>query len=101
MEEGWLRLWRRSLRSRAFSDRWLWHLWSWCLLSANWRTSWKLGRELTAGQFATDFRSAARQLNASTTSVHRGMRKLQEWGQIRLNPERDFTIVTICNWETY
>ena len=101
LEEGWVRLWRKALSSRVFEDPWLWKLWCWCLLRADWKARWKHGRETTVGSFCTDYRQAAEQLNTTINRCHRGLHRLQEWGQIRLKAERRFTVVTICNWETY
>jgi hypothetical protein len=97
----WLRLYRKSLSSRVFSDPWLWHLWSWCLLKASWKTCWKSGRQLLPGQFATNKREAAQQLNTSSSRIYRGLKTLQEWGQIRVTVNRWFTVITLCNWEVY
>lgn len=97
----WLRLHRKALDSRAFSDDWLWRLWSWCLMKACWREGWKDGRALESGQFATDRKAAADQLNVSPSKLYRGLQTLQEWGQIRLEANSRFTTVTICNWRTY
>lgn len=101
MVGDWLRLHRKSLDSRAFSDDWLWRLWCWCLLKAGWKTQWKHGRELLPGQFATGRNLASEQLKVSPSKWYRGMHLLQEWGQIQLEVNNHFTVVTICNWQSY
>lgn len=101
MTGDWLRLHRKALDSRVFSDDWLWKLWSWCLMKACWKTSWKNGREVKPGQFVTGRHQAADQLKVSPSKWYRGMQTLQEWGQIRVESNNVFTVVTICNWETY
>src|SRR5262245_15527135 len=97
----WLKLHRKAQHSRVFSDDWLWRLWCWCLMQACWRTDWKLGRQLLPGQFLCGRNEVARQLNVSPSKVYRGFQTLKHWGQIRLEVNNRFTVVTICNWETY
>src|SRR5262249_47279470 len=91
----------KSLDSRVFSDDWLWRLWCWCLMQACWKTSWKSGREIQPGQFATGRSSAAEQLRVSPSKLYRGLQTLAEWGQIRLEANSQFTVVTVCNWALY
>src|SRR5262245_1535454 len=102
-EEGWLRLWRKLRDSRVFShpDPWLLKIWIWCLLEAGWKPCWKRGCETPIGAFVTDYSQAATQLNTSRSKVYRTLQTLAEWGQIRLEVKRRFTVVTICNWWTY
>lgn len=101
MASDWIRLHRKALDSRVFSDDWLWRLWCWCLLKAAWKESWKDGRSLAPGQFATDCRGAAENLGTSPSKVYRGLHTLRQWGQIDMEAKRSFTVVTICNWKAY
>lgn len=101
MAGDWVRLHRKALGSRVFSDPWLWRLWCWCLLKACWKEGWKDGRQLLPGQFATGRNDAAEQLNVSPSKWYRGMRILAEWGQVSLSVNSRFTVVTVCNWRTY
>lgn len=101
MAGDWLRLYRKSLDSRVFSDDWLWRLWCWCLMKANWKTTWKEGRELQPGQFTVGRSEAANQLAVSPSRLYRGLHTLRDWGQIRLEANSRFTVVTVCNWKSY
>ena len=101
MDGDWIKLHRKSIDSRVFSDPFLWHLWCWCLMRANWKSGWKFGREVLPGQIVCGRRSAAEQLNCTPSRWYRGIQKLQEWGMITVKANRDFSVVTISNWETY
>lgn len=101
MAEGWVRLHRKSVDSRVWSDVFLWKLWCWCLVRANWKSGWKHGREIKPGQFVTGRDQAAEQLSCSGSKWYRGMQKLQEWRQITIDANSRFTVVTICNWSVY
>lgn len=35
IDGGWVKLWRKALDSDVFADPFLWHLFSWCFLSAS------------------------------------------------------------------
>ena len=101
MMDGFIKVHRQSLDSRVFSDDFSWRLWCWCLMSANWKSSWNHGREIKPGQFVTGRSSASERLNCSPSKWYRGMQKLQEWGCIRMEVNSRWTTVTICNWTTY
>lgn len=101
MAGDWLRLYRKSEDSRVFSDDWLWRLWCWCMMRANWKTTWKDGREILPGQFTMGRIEAADRLKVSPSKLYRGLHTLRDWGQIRLEANSRFTVVTVCNWKTY
>ena len=101
MASDWIRLHRQSIDSRCFGDPFIWHLWCWCLLKTNWKSSWKDGREIKPGQFTCGRNQSADQLNCSGSKWYRGMQQLQEWGQITVETNSKWTTVTICNWTTY
>ena len=47
MTEGWIRLWRKLLKSVIFDDEGLLKVWIWCLLKASFKRGWvsvKTGR---------------------------------------------------------
>ncbi len=97
----WLKLHRKSLESRVFSDPKLWRLWCWCLLKSNWKRGWYFGCEIQPGQFAIGREAASEELGVSGSSWYRAMQKLQELGCIKLQANNRFTIVSIVNWQKY
>jgi hypothetical protein len=101
MADGWIKLHRKSIESRVFSDAALWRLWTWCLLRANHATGYFDGHEIEAGSFATGTRTAGETLSLSPSTIHRGLKRLAEWDMVTLKVKRTHTIVTICNYSTY
>ena len=101
MADGWIKLHRKSLESRVFSDAALWRLWTWCLLKANHRPGFFCGEEILPGSFATGTRVAGDALGLSPSTVHRGLKRLAEWSMVELKVKRGYTVVTICNYSTY
>lgn len=101
MADGWIKLHRKSIESRVFSDAALWRLWTWCLLRANHATGFFQGEEILPGSFATGTRVAGETLGLAPTTVHRGLKRLAEWNMVSLKVKRGYTVVTICNYATY
>jgi hypothetical protein len=101
MSDGWIKLHRKSLESRVFSDAALWRLWTWCLLKANHAPGFFCGEEILPGSFATGTRVAGDALGLSPSTVHRGLKRLAEWSMVELKVKRGYTVVTICNYATY
>lgn len=97
----WLKLHRKSIDSRVFSDAQLWRIWCWCLCKANWKRGWYGGSELQPGQFATGREAASAELGVSGSAWYRAMLKLQEFGCLRVEANNRFTIVSIVNWRKY
>ena len=87
----------------------LWQLWCYCLLRANHKDKWvniKTGRGETqvlvkAGQFLFGRKSAGKALKQNPISVYRRLKKLSAMGNLNLKPSTHYTIVSICNWDTY
>lgn len=101
MQTGWVKLHRKSIDSRVFSDAELWKMWTWCLMRANHADRYFEGVCVPRGSFVTGTRSAAVDLNSAIATIHRRFKKLESWGLIEVKPERDFTIITVCKYETY
>ena len=98
----WVKLHRKIIDSRVFSDPFLLQLWVWCLVRANWKRSWFQGCEIEPGQFATGRLSAAEQIGVSGSRWYRGMQRLAEFGNIKIeNVNNRFTLISVLNWSDY
>jgi len=109
MQDGWIKLYRKSLNSRVFKNRDLWQLWTWCLMKATHKKTWvsvSTGRgetevELQPGQFIFGRKQAAQELKAKPFSTYKRMLKLKKLGNLDIQSNTHFSIVTICNWDKY
>ena len=101
MAIGWVALSRDSLDSEVFQDADLWRLWSWCLLSANWKPSTWKGKPLQPGQFIAGRISASDQLRISPSKWYRGIQRLVDLGLISIQANSTWTTVTVCDWRSY
>ena len=106
---GWVALWRKSLDNWIFDDANMWKLWTWCLLRARWQpgdVSVTTGRgstvvHLEPGQFIFGRHAAARALKASGSGTWKRLLRLKTCGNLDIQPDTHFSIITICNWERY
>ena len=109
MERGYLKLWRRSLDCECFHNPELWRLWSWCLMKTSYKPRFvpfitgkgKLSVKVEAGQFIFGRNKAAEFLGDSPSTVWKRMKKLELLQNITIQSNKQYSIVTICNWEEY
>jgi len=107
--DGWVKLWRQLLKSQVFQNDALLKVWIWCLLKANHAPTWvavTTGRgtseiKLEAGQFLFGRKTAAKELKMKPGSVRDRMKKLAKMENLVIQPATHYSVVTICNWETY
>lgn len=109
MERGYLKLWRRSLDSEIFHNPELWRLWTWCLMRTSYKQRFlpfhtgknKISVKVGAGQFIFGRNKAAEFLGDSPSTIWKRMKKLESLENIKIESNRQYSIVTICNWEEY
>jgi hypothetical protein len=101
MAGDWVKMHRDARDHAVFQDEWLWRLFSWCLMSANFKpTVWK-GHSLLPGQFISGRHSASESLCVSPSKFKRGIDQLIELGCISTEVNSSFSVITVCNWSTY
>lgn len=109
LDDGWVKLHRRMLQTRAFQNPEVCKVWLWCMLKATYKRRWvsvRVGRgdtevELMPGQFIFGRKSAAKELRMKPSSVHDRMEKLRDMQNIVIQPNTHYSVITVCNWETY
>jgi hypothetical protein len=120
---GWIKIHRGILNHWVFADSSVFYLWTNLLMRANWKEGkfWPGGESapvtIQRGQFVTGRRSLhstlypklgsdGRIIKRETkpphaTTLWRWMSAMQKDGMIAMDVRRGYTIVTICNYETY
>lgn len=101
MGGGFVKLHRDAMDHAVFQDEWLWKLFTWCLMKANFRDFDSARGLIPRGSFSMGRIQAADELHTSPSRVYRGLAKLQSLGSITLKSNSAFTVVTVCNYETY
>ncbi len=109
MHRGYIKLWRKTVDSAVFKDEGLLKVWIWCLMKATHKpitVSFKTGRtvqtvDLQPGQFVFGRDSAAVELGMKPSTVRNRIQRLCVFGNVDSKADSKFTVITICNWDTY
>jgi len=105
MQDGWIKLWRKSTDSEVFQNPELWLFWCWCLLKASrknrkqvvgWQTI-----ELKPGQFVFGRKKAAQELPLSEQKIRTCLKKLKTLQKLTIKSTNKFSLITIEKWDTY
>lgn len=114
MRRGYVRLWRCSEDSAVWQDDRLWRLWCHLLIHARYDDGWVsidglakpisvLRGQLMVGRMAIhkSLYPKKRKYTPSPSTVWRRLQTLRDMGNITLEMNSRFTMVTICNYDTY
>jgi len=105
----WIKIHRGILDSYAFANPVSLKIWVWMLLKANYKASFvplKVGLGVSSikverGQFIFGRIKAEEELSISGSTIYRQMQKFEDLGQIKIDVNSTFSIVTVCNYDTY
>jgi hypothetical protein len=106
---GFIKLYRAILNSEVFRNDALLKVWIWCLCQANFMKSYfpiSTGRGSTVvkvgpGQFVFGRKVAALELGMTESGIYKRMMKLKIMGNLNIESNNKFSIITIVNWSTY
>lgn len=106
---GWVRLYRKAFDSQVFQSAPLWQLWCYCLGEAAWKERWtsvSVGKATTEvhllpGQCVFGRHAWAKYLRQKPTSTWERLLKLRNMGNIDIQTDSHYSIVTVCKWSTY
>ena len=98
---GFILLFRQSIDSEVFQDPHLWHLFSWCLLRANYKDKIFKGQLICRGSFVSGRFSASEQLGIAPSTYYERLNALRDMGCISIDPSTQFSIITIEKYEQY
>lgn len=114
MRNGYVKLWRKSQDSQVFSDPGVWKLWCLCLMKASHKVTYvtveqqKEPVKVLPGQFVTGRYSLhseyyfRRILHAkSPSTLWRWMKLLENMGNLHIQTNSRYSLVTIINWDAY
>ena len=106
---GFIKLHRAILNSEVFQNEALLKVWIWCLLKASYKKysySIPAGKgtaviELEPGQFLFGRKMAALELKMTEGGLYERILKLKNTGNITVESNNRFSIITIVKWNTY
>ena len=101
METGWIKMHRKILSWEWYHDSGMVHLFIHLLLNANHEDKkWK-GQVIQRGQLITGRRELSKRTGLSERSIRTFIKRLKNDQQIAIKTTNKFTIITICNYNTY
>jgi hypothetical protein len=100
---------REILNSYCFSNPNHFKIWIWMLVKANYKKSFvpiNLGNgistvEIDRGQFIFGRFKAEEELNLDGSLIYRALKKFEELGQVKLESNNRYTVITICKYDDY
>lgn len=114
MDRGWVKLWRKSTDSSVWPNADLWRTWCCCLFLASHKESWvaidgvKEPIRLDPGQFISGRYAFYRKMfplqresDPTALTTWRWLQKLQKLGNVTINSNTKYSVITINNWHTY
>jgi hypothetical protein len=105
MEQGYIKLWRKSLDSGLLRNHKVWVFWTWCLLKATHKEhNAVIGCQqikLNPGQFVFGRKKAAEETGLSEREVRTSIALLGKWKNLTIKTTNKFSIITLVNWAHY
>lgn len=106
---NFIKLNRKLLYSDTFSNPVTLKVWIWLLLKATWKervTSTPNGRgyidvKIKRGELIFGRKIVSEDLGISASALYRQIQKLKDMGNITIQPNTHYSIITICNYESY
>lgn len=102
MNDGYIKIHRKII-----SD-WEWYsnindtrLWFHCLLKANWKDGYFEGHHIPRGSFVSSYGNLAKETGLSIQEVRTSLNHLKSTHNITLETNRQFSIISIVNYEKY
>jgi hypothetical protein len=109
MDNGYILLSRGILDSDVFASQKLLKIWVWCLCKANFKDKsvpLKIGKgetvvKLKRGSFIFGRNKAEDELFIDGSTIYKSIQKLKDMDMIEIKSNNQFSIITICNYDTY
>lgn len=98
---GWIKIHRQILGWRWYDDSLTVHLFLHCIINAAVEDHEWHNTTIKRGQFATTIATLSKELKATPQKIRSRIERLQADNAIILKSTNKFTIVTICNYDTY
>ncbi|HEY5588562.1 MAG TPA: hypothetical protein VIK86_06370 [Candidatus Paceibacterota bacterium] len=99
--EGWIKVYRKLLDWQWINKPEMVSIFLYCLLKANHKGNYFENIEVCRGQFITSPEKISIKLGISYQTVRTCLNKLEKSKEINKQTTNKFTIITICNYESY
>lgn len=105
MNQGYVRLWRKSLDAGWIRNHKLWAFWTYCLLKASYKEFDAIvGLQvvhLLPGQFIFGLRVASKETGLTIREIRTIIDFLRKAGNLTIKTTNKFSIISIVNWHIY
>lgn len=101
MDRGWIKIYRSLLDWEWFDDAETVRLFIYILLSANYEDKKWRDMMVERGQTIIGIEALAKRLKTTRQKIRTRLEKLEKYGTIRTAATNRFTIITICNYDSY
>jgi len=107
--DGYINIHRQLIDSPVFANPNHLKIWIWILMKANFKDrtiSVKIGGgytsvEIKRGQMIFGRHTAEEELGLSGSMIYRALQKFEEWQMLKITANNQFSIITVCNYDTY
>lgn len=104
-EDGYVKLWRRSLRSDVWQNPKVWRVWCWMLMKATHKQIIQMVGyqpvDLNPGEFVFGRKNCSKETKVSENAVRTCLQALKLTNRITIKSSTKFSVVSIINWEQY
>lgn len=101
LTNGYIKEYRSLLSWGWFKDPFTAHLWEYLRLAANWDEAVFKGKPVRRGELVTSYPAMAEATGMSVQNVRTAIKHLKQTGEIEMKSFRDFSIVTVVNYDMY
>lgn len=98
---GWIKLFRRFTEWEWYKNTNVKIVYLHLILTANPKEKQWQGMEIKRGQLVTSFRTLSEGVALDVHTVQRALKKLQSTGEISVESNAKFSIITLNNYDTY
>ena len=99
--EGWIKIYPKMTEWRWYRDGYTTRIFLHLLLTANFKDKPFLNTTVKRGQVLTSIRHLSEDLNIPEKTVRRKLENLKSTGEVVTESTNKWTIITICNYESY
>jgi predicted transcriptional regulator len=99
--EGWVKVYRKMLEWQWLNKPEMVSIFLYCLLRANHNGSFWQGQEICRGQFITSPEKISNKLGITYQTVRTCLTRLEKTGEINKQTTNKYTIITVCNYDSY
>jgi predicted transcriptional regulator len=99
--EGWVKIHRKMLEWQWMNKPEMVSLFVYCLLKANHNGAMWQGKKIERGQFITSPERISHALGISYQTVRTSLTRLENTGEINKQTTNKYTIITVCNYDSY